>query len=198
MKKPTTPEKRQQLFNWNGVFLGILILLLLNTLLAPYIGSSEIKDSDYGTFISELNKGKVSKVVIKDGYVYYDIPTVNNNKSDKTSKTSNPFMASQNEPQTYRTPEVNDPQLVDRLLKAKAPTKSGKVEISKDVPQKNSPLVDFFLWWILPGLIFWWIWRAGTNKMLKNGFGSGGGFLSVGKSGAKVYAESDVNPHCSG
>lgn len=191
MKKPATPEKRQQFFNWNGVFLGILILLLLNTLLAPYIGSSQIKDADYGTFISELNKGKVSKVVIKDGYVYYDIPAAKSKESAKTSKTNNPFLTPQNEPQTYRTPEVNDPQLVNRLLKAKAPTKSGKVEISKDVPQKNSPLVDFFVWWILPGLIFWWIWRAGTNKMLKGGLG-GGGFLSVGKSGAKVYAESDV------
>ena len=139
MKKPATPEKRQQFFNWNGVFLGILILLLLNTLLAPYIGSSEIKDADYGTFISELNKGKISKVVIKDGYVYYDIPTAKSKESAKTSKTSNPFLTPQNEPQTYRTPEVNDPQLVNRLLKAKAPTKSGKVEISKDVPQKNSP-----------------------------------------------------------
>ncbi len=178
MKKPTTPDKRQQFFNWNGVFFGILILLLLNTLLAPYIGSSQIKDADYGTFISELNKGKVSKVVIKDGYVYYDIPAAKSKESAKTSKTSNPFLTPQNEPQTYRTPEVNDPQLVNRLLKAKAPTKSGKVEISKDVPQKNSP-------------IFWWIWRAGTNKMLKGGLGSGG-FLSVGKSGAKVYAESDV------
>ena len=191
MKKPTTPDKRQQFFNWNGVFFGILILLLLNTLLAPHIGSSQIKDADYGTFISELNKGKVSKVVIKDGYVYYDIPAAKSKESAKTSKTSNPFLTPQNEPQTYRTPEVNDPQLVNRLLKAKAPTKSGKVEISKDVPQKNSPLVDFFVWWILPGLIFWWIWRAGTNKMLKGGLG-GGGFLSVGKSGAKVYAESDV------
>ena len=107
MKKPATPEKRQQFFNWNGVFLGILILLLLNTLLAPYIGSSEIKDADYGTFISELNKGKISKVVIKDGYVYYDIPTAKSKESAKTSKTSNPFLTPQNEPQTYRTPEVN-------------------------------------------------------------------------------------------
>ena len=54
MKKPTTPDKRQQFFNWNGVFFGILILLLLNTLLAPYIGSSEIKDADYGTVIPFL------------------------------------------------------------------------------------------------------------------------------------------------
>ncbi|MGN1255306.1 MAG: ATP-dependent metallopeptidase FtsH/Yme1/Tma family protein, partial [Prevotella sp.] len=92
MKKPTTPEKRQQFFNWNGVFIGILILLLLNTLLAPYIGSSQIKDSDYGTFISELNKGKVSKVVIKDGYVYYDIPAEQNKKSAKSSKTVSPFL----------------------------------------------------------------------------------------------------------
>lgn len=191
MKKQTTPEKRQQWFNWNGVIIGIFILVLLNSLLFPYVGKSEIKDADYITFISQLDKGKVSKVVIKDGYIYYDILSPKDKNTDKTSKTYNPFSQQQSTVQTYRTSEVNDPQLVTRLLNAKAPTKTGKIELSKEVPQKNSPLVDFFIWWILPGLIFWWIWRAGTNKMMK-GVGGGASFLSIGKSGAKVYAEREV------
>lgn len=87
--------------------------------------------------------------------------------------------------------EVNDTQLVDRLLKAKSPTKSGRIEFSKTLPQKNSPLMDFFLWWVLPALIFYGIWQYGARRMMKSNAGMGG-FLSLGNSGAKIYAENDV------
>ena len=51
--------------------------------------------------------------------------------------------------------------------------------------------MDFFLWWVLPALIFYAIWQYGARRMMKGAAG-GGGFLSLGQSGAKIYAESDV------
>lgn len=165
------PPKNPQWFNLNGIFLGLLMLLLINSLLYPNFAKPVVKDSDYGTFVSEINQGKVSKVNFKDGYIYYAIP-------QKDGKEV-----------TYKTTEVDDPALVGLLLKAKSTSKSGRIVISKELPEKNSPIVDFFIWWILPGLIFYWIWRVGAQKMMK---GSAGGFLQLGKSGAKVYAESDV------
>lgn len=167
-KQNQTPTPR---FTWNGLFWGILLLLLLNGLLFPSLAGTQVEDSDYGSFIAKVDKGVVKKVFFKDSYIFYDVPT-------KDGKT-----------QTYRTTEVNDPQLISRLLNAKSPNKDGKIVISKTAPQKDSPLLDFILWWVLPGLIFYWIWRAGTNRMMK---GAGGGFLSIGKSGAKVYAEHDI------
>ena len=46
--------------------------------------------------------------------------------------------------------------------------------------------------WVLPGLIFYLIWRQ-TSKAIQARMGSGGdNFMSFGKSGAKIYADSDV------
>ena len=164
-------QNQQPLITWSGLFWAFLLLVLLNSLLYPYLGPGQIKDADYGTFIAQVDKGIVSKVTVKDGYIYYDIVP-------KKGVT-----------ESYKTTEVNDPQLVSRLLAAKSPTASHHIAISKEAPKKDSPLLDFIIWWILPGLIFYWIWRAGANKMMKS---TSGGFLSLGKSGAKVYAESDV------
>ena len=163
-------NKPQPSIGWSGIFVGLLVLVLLNSLLFPYVGNQPVKDADYNAFITAVDKGTVKSVNIKEGSIYYEVA---GKKGD----------------QYFRTTEVNDPQLVDRLLKAKSPAKGGHVVFTKQLPQKNSPIVDFFLWWILPGLIFYWIWRAGANKMMK---GTNGGFLSLGNSGAKVYAESDV------
>ncbi len=135
-----------------------------------------MKDTDYVTFVQDVDQGKVKKVVIKEDVIYF----TEDGKDGKDGKEV-----------TYKTTEVNDPQLVERLVKAKSPNKSGKIEFSKTVPQKNSPLMEFFLWWILPALVFYWIWQFAAKKMMKGGLG-GNSFLQVGKSGAKVYAESDV------
>lgn len=51
--------------------------------------------------------------------------------------------------------------------------------------------MDFFLWWVLPALIFYGIWQYGARRMMKSNAGMGG-FLSLGNSGAKIYAENDV------
>ena len=180
-------------FTWNSVFWMIILLLLFNGLFYPFFGKEEVKDSDYITFLQEVKKGKVKKVLIKDDVVYYTM--------DAKVKQSQPMLAPKKDnakPKyttkevTYKTTEVNDPQLVDRLLNAKSPNKNGRIEFTKTLPQKNSPLMDFVIWWILPALIFYAIWQFGARRMMKGGAGGSGGFLSLGQSGAKIYAENDV------
>lgn len=168
MEKKET-RKPQSWFNWNSFFWIMLLLLAINMFIYPNFGAPTVKDTDYATFIAYVDKGKVSKVLIKDDMVFFTVGKDN-----------------------FKTAEVNDPQLVDRLIKAKSPNKSGRIEFTKTLPQKNSPLLDFVLWWILPALIFFWIWQWGAKRMMKGGAG-GGGFLSLGKSGAKVYAEKDIS-----
>lgn len=81
---------------------------------------------------------------------------------------------------------------MDRLLKAKSSNPGGKIAFNQEMPQKNSPLLDFILMWVLPGLIFYLIWRQ-TSKAIQSRMGGGGGnFMSFGKSGARIYADSDV------
>lgn len=96
-----------------------------------------------------------------------------------------------NQTKTYQTGEINDPQLVDRLLKAKSPNESGKISFNQIVPQENSPILNFILMWILPGLIFYIIWKQASNS-IRARMGSSGNFMSFGNSGAKIYADSDV------
>lgn len=45
--------------------------------------------------------------------------------------------------------------------------------------------------WILPGLLFYIIWRQ-TSKNIQSRLGAGGNFMSFGNSGAKIYADSDI------
>lgn len=178
-------------FTWNSVFWMIVLLLLFNGIFYPFFGKEEVRDADYITFLQDVQKGKVKKVLIKDDVVYFTMDEKVKQQSllgSNAKKTQPKYVTKE---VTYKTVEVNDPQLVDRLLKAKSPTKSGRIEFSKTLPQKNSPLMDFFLWWVLPALIFYGIWQYGARRMMKSNAGMGG-FLSLGNSGAKIYAENDV------
>ena len=115
----------------------------------------------------------ITDVVIKDGKIYFT-----------TQEDGQTFV--------YQTGAINDPQLVDRLLKAKSSNPGGKIAFNQEMPQKKSPLLDFILMWVLPGLIFYLIWRQ-TSKAIQSRMGGGGGnFMSFGKSGARIYADSDV------
>lgn len=156
-----------------GLLVGILIVLFLNGLLVPTLTGRQIKSTDYGTFIVKVDSGLVKDVVIESGQIYF------------TTQEGNKISA-------YQTGAINDPQLVDRLLKAKSPNEDGKISFNQVIPQENSPLLNFVLMWVLPGLIFYLIWRQ-TSKAIQARMGSGGdNFMSFGKSGAKIYADSDV------
>ena len=170
-RNQTTQPKRTNPY-W-GLLAGILIVLFINGLLVPTLTGRQIRPSDYGTFVAKVDSGRVSNVVIKDGKIYFT-----------TQEDGQTFV--------YQTGAINDPQLVDRLLKAKSPNPGGKIAFNQEMPQKNSPLLDFFLMWVLPGLIFYLIWRQAGKAIQSRMGGGGGNFMSFGKSGARIYADSDV------
>ena len=155
-----------------GIFWGVLIVLLLNWLIFPNIAKEQIKDTDYVTFINKVDSGKVKDVAIKSGQIYFT--------TEEGGKTF-----------AYETGATNDPQLVDRLLKAESPNKNHKITFNQIVPRENSPLLNFILMWVLPGLIFYLIWRQ-AGKSIRSHMGTGGNFMSFGSSGAKIYAEADI------
>lgn len=155
-----------------GMLMGILIILFLNGLIVPTLTGRQIKPADYGSFIAKVDSGLVEEVVIEKGQIYF------------TVQEGNQVTA-------YQTGAINDPGLVDRLLQAKSPNKDGKIAFNQVIPQENSPLLNFVLTWVLPGLIFYFIWRQ-TSKVIQSRMGGGGNFMSFGKSGAKIYADSDV------
>lgn len=156
-----------------GFLLGMLIILLLNGLIFPKFGRGQIHSTDYGTFINLVDSGKVKEVMIKSGQIYF---TAIGKDAEET---------------TYQTGAINDPKLVDRLLAANSPNSDGKIAFNEIVPQENSPLLNFLLMWVLPGLIFYLIWKRAA-KSIRGRMGSGGNFMSFGESGAKIYADSDI------
>ena len=164
-------NKQPVKFNWLYLFWVLCILVLLNGLLFPVVGGAGVESTDYGTFIQRVDSGLVSKVQIKDNDIFYTI-------------------LRQGKEQQCETPEVNDPQLTERLLNAPGKNAAGKISFTQVPQQRNSPLMDFFLWWILPGILFYWLWSYASKRLVS---GNGGGnFLQFGKSGAKVYAENSV------
>lgn len=156
-----------------GFLWGILIVLFLNGLVFPSLMDRKIYKTDYGDFIEKVNSGQVREVMIENKQIYF---TTDNDKGEQT---------------TYQTGEINDPQLVDRLLQAKSPNQTGKIAFNQIVPRENSPILNFLLMWILPGLLFYIIWRQ-TSKNIQSRLGAGGNFMSFGNSGAKIYADSDI------
>ena len=150
----------------------ILIVLFLNWLIFPNLMNRQIRATDYSTFVEKMDAGAIKEVMVKSGQIYFTV-------------------LENGEELTYQTGEIEDPQLVDRLLKAKSPNANGKITFSEIVPEENSPVLNFILMWILPGLLFYIIWKQ-ASRSIQARMGAGGNFMSFGNGGAKIYADSEI------
>ena len=162
MKKVEKP-KNPLIFYY---FIAFIILVLLNTFLFPNIlGKNKVKEVDYGTFLTMVEGKEVSKVELNGDTIY--------------------FTDNSEEPKYYETTTFDDPNLVNRLEDAGC-------EFGRVAQQEMNPLLNFFLVWILPILIFWALGQWLAKKMMKKMGGgvAGNPFMQFGKSNAKVYVES--------
>lgn len=171
--KKTNTQNQKKTNPYYGLLWGFLLVLFLNGLIFPKFGRGRIFETDYGTFVGKVDSGKVKDVMIKSSHIYFTA-------KETDGKTI-----------TYQTGEINDPKLVDRLLSAKSPNKSGKISFNEIIPQENSPLLNFLLMWVLPGIIFYLIWRQAARS-IRSRMGDGGNFMSFGNGGAKIYADADI------
>ena len=108
MEMDKNNNKQPVKFNWLYLFWVLCILVLLNGLLFPVVGGAGVESTDYGTFIQRVDSGLVSKVQIKDNDIFYTI-------------------LRQGKEQQCETPEVNDPQLTERLLNSPGKNAAGKI-----------------------------------------------------------------------
>lgn len=173
MKQDVQNQQTKRGNPYVGFLWVILIVLLLNGLIFPKLSRQKIISTDYGSFIEKVDSGRVKEVMIKSSQIFFTAV-------DESGETN-----------TFQTGETNDPQLVERLLDADSPNENGKIAFNQIVPEENSPILNFMLMWILPGLIFYIIWRQ-TSKTIQSRMGAGGNFMSFGNSGAKIYADADI------
>ena len=162
MKKVEKPKKPLIFY----YLIALIILVLLNIFLFPNIlGKNKVKEVDYGTFLTMVEGKEVSKVELNGDTIY--------------------FTDNSEEPKYYETTTFDDPNLVNRLEDAGC-------EFGRVAQQEMNPLLNFFLVWILPLLIFWALGQWLAKKMMaKMGGGAAGNpFMQFGKSNAKVYVES--------
>jgi cell division protease FtsH len=150
-----------------------ITMVILNALILPAIFTKPIIKVDYGTFLTKVDSGLVRTVNVHEDHILFELK----NKDGKN--------------EVYSTVPMDDPSLVERLMKASSPNESGKIEFNKVLPKKQSPLLSFLLTWILPFALFYGIGEVFTKKMQQSGLG-GGNFLTLGKSNAKIYVKSET------
>ena len=154
------PKSRKPFIYYYIVVLAIM--MALNFLVVPFIKEGQIKQVDYGTFMTMTEKGEISKVDIQTNQIVF---------------------AGKNDNVTYKTGLMNDPQLTDRLHNA-------GVEFSSDIVRKDSPLLDAVLSWVLPLVIFYFLWNGISKRMFNRDSSNSLMFGGMGKSGAKIYVKS--------
>ncbi|KUO75274.1 MAG: cell division protein FtsH [Clostridia bacterium BRH_c25] len=160
MKEEKNPKKPIIYF----YVVTLIIVLMLNAFVFPAMLKQQITQVDYGTFLTQIEKGKVKAVEIQENQIAFT-------ELDETGSEN-----------IFVTGRVDDPELVNRLH-------SAQVKFSKVIPKENSPLLNFILSWILPIIIFIGIGQLLTNSMQKR---MGGNAMTFGKSNAKVYVEAQT------
>ena len=146
--------------------IAVVVILILNMLVLPSVQEKAVEKTDYSTFLSNVDRGNVSKAEIQDDYIYY---VVRKNGVDTICKTV----------------RMEDPQLVDRLYEAG--TSMEAVE-----PEKQSILLSLIIGYVMPIAIFILLGRWLSKKMMNSMGGGPGGMMSFGKSNAKVYVKSST------
>ena len=140
----------------------VVLLLLFNFLAMPWFAQRQIREVDYGTFMSMMEKKEIGEVEIESNQILF---------TDKENTA------------IYKTGIVYDPGLTDRLYESGA-------AFSGEIVETTSPLLSILLYWILPMAIFIGLGQFMSKRMTEQM--GGGNFMAFGKgkSGAKVYVRS--------
>ena len=160
MKEVKTPRKPLAIY----YAIVLLMLLLLNLVLLPWMEERQIKEVDYGTFMTMTEEKNIGRVDIESNQIIF---------TDK------------DETQVYKTGLMNDTGLTERLYDAGA-------TFSSEIVEQSSPVLSFLIWFVLPIILFSAIGNQ-MNKKLMEKVGGGPGsmmFGGMGKSNAKVYVQS--------
>ena len=146
--------------------IAVVVILFLNIFAIPAMQERSVEKTDYSTFLSNVERGHVSKAEVQDDYIYY---VVRKNGEDVVCKTV----------------RMDDPDLVSRLYEAG--TSMEAVE-----PQKQSIFLSLVIGYVIPIVIFVFLGRWLSKKMMSSMGGGPGGAMSFGKSNAKVYVKSST------
>ena len=160
MKEVKTPRKPLAIY----YAIVLLTLLLLNLVLLPWMEERQIKEVDYGTFMTMTEEKNIGRVDIESNQIIF---------TDK------------DETQVYKTGLMNDTGLTERLYDAGA-------TFSSEIVEQSSPVLSFLIWFVLPIILFSAIGNQMNKKLMEKAGGGPGSMIfgGMGKSNAKVYVQS--------
>ena len=144
----------------------LLILMLLNWLFFPAMMQRRVTEVGYNEFTAMLDEGRVQTVA-------YDQPEsqIVFEATDEDGRTA-----------IYKTGIFPDPDLYERLDQA-------DVKFAAEIPTQTSPLLTILVSYALPIILIIAFGQWMSKKMMKS---MGGNAMSFGKSGAKIYAETET------
>ncbi len=139
----------------------LVVMLLINLIAMPRLMSRQIKEVDYGTFMTMTEQDDIGRVEVQDNQILFT------NKAEDT---------------VYKTGVLDDPGLTERLHE------HGAV-FSGEIVEETSPIVSFLVSWVLPIVIFYALGQFMMQQIMKKSGGNSMMF-NMGKSNAKVYVKS--------
>ena len=158
MKEVKTPKK--PLAYYYGIVL--IVLIVFNLVVTPILMEHQVKETDYGTFMSMIEKKNIGEVEVEDNQIIF---------TDKDQKN------------IYKTGLMNDPNLTDRLYECGA-------VFAKDIDKQMSPIISFLLTGVLPLILFIALGNYMAKKLMEQAGGKNSMAFGMGKSNAKIYVQS--------
>ena len=148
----------------NFYLVALAVLLVLNMVIMPMIMNAQVKETDYGTFMTMTNEGNIGlvQIVETENYIMF---------TDKEEK------------QVYKTGIVNDPGLTERLHQAGA-------SFSGEIIEQPGIFSQIIFNWVLPIAAFFLIGQVISKHIMKKMGGQNSMMFNMGKSNAKVYVHS--------
>ncbi len=141
----------------------LLVLLVINLVVMPWLAERQVQEVDYGTFMSMTEEKNIGKVDIESNQIIF---------TDKDNT------------QVYKTGLMDDSGLTERLYTAGA-------EFSSEIVEQGSPVLSFLIWFVLPIILFTALGNYMNKKLMdKMGGPNSMMFGGIGKSNAKVYVQS--------
>ena len=140
----------------------ILVILALNFLAVPWLSQRQVKEVDYGTFMTMTENQEIGRVEVQNNQILFT------NKDDS---------------QVYKTGLMNDPDLIYRL-------KDSGAEFSSEIVEQMSPFLSFLLTWLLPIVFFVALGQFMLKRMTNKAGGPNSMMFGLGGSNAKVYVKS--------
>ena len=158
MNEVKSPKK--PLLYYYGIVL--LVLMLFNFLAMPWLAQRQVREVDYGTFMTMTEEGQIGQVEVQESQILF---------TDKDSG------------QIYKTGVMNDPDLIYRL-------KDSGAVFASEIVEQMSPFLSFLLSWLLPILIFVGLGQLMSRRMMNKAGGPNSMMFGAGRSSAKIYVKS--------